>query len=62
MHLSMIFNGKSTYSFFTSSFKISFNLFSILSWKRFRIQLKKRGKRVRIHFTMNPDIQEEGYP
>lgn len=38
---------------FTFCSKTSLKLFSILSWKRFRIQLEKRGKRVRTHFMIN---------
>ena len=37
---------------FTFCSKMVLTLFSILSWKRFRIQLEKRGNQVRTHFMI----------
>lgn len=53
MYMPMIFNYKSVYLLFTSWFKIFLILLSILVWNRFRSQLEKRIKRVRIHFMTN---------
>lgn len=53
MYMSMTLNYKSAYPLFTFWLKTFLRLSSVLSWKRFRIQLEKRVKRVRIHFMMN---------